>query len=73
MIVAVGEDVDGNRVRRWKEFKYPLDNERVTSWCGLSNLFYHHVTTMNQCKEYGLDFAAFPHKVDDSMLHQLYD
>ncbi len=52
-------------IKKWREFKLPLELHRVETWAGLTDLQFHIVTTFRTCKQRGSDFATYKHhKVD---------
>jgi hypothetical protein len=66
VILAVGRDEDNRIVKRWKEFAWPLEEERVEAWCKLTNVYFHPVVTFDMCVQYDTDFVSYAHQVDDS-------
>jgi hypothetical protein len=66
MLVASCASDDGKALKFWREFAYPLNEERVEAWTGLCNLKYCKVTTFKLCNEVGQNIGTFErHMVDD--------
>jgi hypothetical protein len=69
VLLVVAGKMEGTKMfKSWKEFALPLNESRVEAWTGLSNLYFHKITTYDWCKQYDLDFVTFEgHQADDGL------
>jgi ankyrin repeat protein/serine/threonine protein kinase len=64
MLLCIKRDGEKS-IKKWREFKLPLEQHRVEAWAGLCDLRFHTVSTFKDCKQRGINFAKYKyHRVD---------
>jgi hypothetical protein len=69
MLVVQSKKGNNSHTKRWREFKLPLERDRVEAWSTLKFLKFHEVTTWQLCMQRQKDFTTYKHhQIDyDSM------